>query len=363
MKLNTLAVPKPTGKDSRLSAVQQLFLWLNTGCNARCVTCEIWKDRSGRRLTADEVRRWAPDWKRFGVRGATLCGEATLHPEIWEICRLLRQEDIEIYLLSNGILLQRHAERVAEYCSSLTVSLDGPERIHNQVRGISTAFEKLARGVDAVKQRAPEMTIFGRCAVHRLNYTYLCETVDTARQLGLSSISFFGVDISSDAFGRPPISEDGGTSIGEWTSLRLEPDDLPRLEQELQRLEGTHCQSFQSKYIVEKYIVESEDLLHSALLGYFQSFHGLGTYGPRTRRCNLPWKTAVLEPDGAVRPCFFLPAYGNLRPDGDIESLINSPRALEYRANLDTSSHSLCKVCVCPKHIPDHQGRQGFTHA
>jgi hypothetical protein len=29
-------------------------------------------------------------------------------------------------------------------------------------------------------------------------------------------------------------------------------------------------------------------------------------------RCNAPWVSAVVETDGAVRPCFFQQAIGNL---------------------------------------------------
>ena len=57
---------------------------------------------------------------------------------------------------------------------------------------------------------------------------------------------------------------------------------------------------------------------------------------PRTR-CNAPWVSAVFEPDGAVRPCFFLPPHP--RPEGsgtgDPLSPLDTAAAVRFRRRLD----------------------------
>ena len=52
-----------------------------------------------------------------------------------------------------------------------------------------------------------------------------------------------------------------------------------------------------------------------------------------TVQCNAPWVSAVLEPDGNLRPCFFHPAYGSAA--GGLEDALNSPQAIAFRQSLD----------------------------
>ena len=45
------------------------------------------------------------------------------------------------------------------------------------------------------------------------------------------------------------------------------------------------------------------------ILQYYTALAGRAAF-PAVQ-CNAPWVSAVLEPDGSVRPCFFHPAYGS----------------------------------------------------
>jgi Fe-coproporphyrin III synthase len=60
--------------------------------------------------------------------------------------------------------------------------------------------------------------------------------------------------------------------------------------------------------------------------------------------------SAVLEPDGSVRPCFFQPAYG-LAANGLAEAL-NSPSAIAFRQSLDVENNPTCRRCVCSLNLP-----------
>jgi radical SAM protein with 4Fe4S-binding SPASM domain len=64
------------------------------------------------------------------------------------------------------------------------------------------------------------------------------------------------------------------------------------------------------------------------------------------KKCNAPWVSAVIEPDGNVKPCFFHPSFGNIR-DNDLSTVLNKPEALAFRKNLDTGLDPVCIKCVC----------------
>ena len=55
----------------------------------------------------------------------------------------------------------------------------------------------------------------------------------------------------------------------------------------------------------------------------------------------------MVEADGAVRPCFFQPALGNLRDAGSLAAVLNAPVAVAWRQGLDTARDAICRRCVC----------------
>src|SRR6185312_12204898 len=110
--------------------------------------CDIWKDTSAAQLEIEDVRQQLESFERLGVTWVVLSGgEALMHPELWEITSALRSRHIRITLLTSGLLLKRHAERIAEEVDDLIVSLDGPPPVHDEVRGVTGAFAALADGV------------------------------------------------------------------------------------------------------------------------------------------------------------------------------------------------------------------------
>jgi radical SAM protein with 4Fe4S-binding SPASM domain len=59
--------------------------------------------------------------------------------------------------------------------------------------------------------------------------------------------------------------------------------------------------------------------------------------------------SAVIEADGAVRPCFFHRPIGNIH-DGSLENVVNGSSAVSFRQSLDVANDSICRRCVCSLH-------------
>ena len=72
----------------------------------------------------------------------------------------------------------------------------------------------------------------------------------------------------------------------------------------------------------------------------------LGLAAAESPLCNAPWVSAVVEIDGAVRPCFFHPPVGDLNVD-DLETVLIGERARRFRESLDVETNEVCKRCVC----------------
>ena len=140
-----------------------LVLFPHSRCNCRCLMCDIWRVNAKDEIESREVAAWLSEWRAFGVKRVVLSGgEALLHSHLWELCELLRQADIGITLLSTGLLLRRHAAELVRYCDDVVVSLDGHREIHDEIRNIPRAYDRLADGVVAVKAADQSGRVAGR---------------------------------------------------------------------------------------------------------------------------------------------------------------------------------------------------------
>lgn len=321
--------------DGSLYALERLFLWLNSGCNSRCKMCDIWKEPGGTRLSAHEIARMAPEWRRMAVPRVIICGEPLLHPELWDIVDSIRAQGIGIELLSNGYLVPRHAQRIVEGCEVLRISLDGPEQIHNRIRGVRRAFVLVTRAMESIRDVSGTFPVDGRCAVHRYNYRHLRDTVKTAKHLGFRSISFSGTDLyNEEAFRRHGTIGDAYVN-----DLVIAKDELPELEHQLRVLACDCAAEFGTGFISDS----SADL-DRVVLQYYRALAGERPF-PGVR-CNAPWTSAILEYDGSVRPCFPLAAYGRVE-GGSFSSALNTSEAKQLRRTLDVKTNAACQHCVC----------------
>jgi Fe-coproporphyrin III synthase len=328
---------KPLYFENPVGELQKLFLWPYSGCNCRCVMCDIWQDKSRQEISVSDVRDSVAGWRDLGVRTVVLTGgEAIMHKDIWQIAEVLTEHDMTVQLVSTGMTLWRHAENVVRYCADVTFSIDGPREVHNLIRRVPRSAMMLERSVGALREQREDYPIRGRSTVHRRNYRFLPETVRFAQEIGMSKISFIGADVDSEAFNRP-----GGWDEERQEDIALGPADLPLLEEELDRLERECGDEFASGYISK-----SPEVVRRKLLDYYRALHGLNDF-PHFD-CNAPWKSAVVEPDGTVRPCFYQPPYeGNLREPGGLLQILNSPSAVAFRESLDTRTDPTCVRCTC----------------
>lgn len=335
---NATAAPavEPLPRVDPIHSLPIVVLLPHSGCNCRCLMCDIWRNRDRREIAPEDVARWLPEWRRLDVRRIVLSGgEPLMHSDLWRLCDPLRQAGLAITLLTTGLLLERDAESLGRYCDDVIVSLDGPRDVHNQIRHVPRAYERLAEGVSAVRRANPGARISGRCTVQRHNFGCLRRTVAAAHELGLEHLSFLAADVSTEAFHRQ----------GDWThdrvaSIALAEEDLPRLAEELAALDRDCAADF-----VRGYISETPEKLRRRLYEYFRALVGQGVFPPV--RCNAPWVSTVIDTDGTVRPCFFQPPLGNIFAAGGLDAILNAPQAVSWRRALNVRRNELCRKCVC----------------
>jgi MoaA/NifB/PqqE/SkfB family radical SAM enzyme len=326
--------PVSSSPSGRITRLPILILNVHSRCNCRCVMCDIWKRETNDQLRALDLERHRVSLENLGVRHVVLTGgEPLLHNDLAALCSFFRDQKIHLTLLTTGLLLHKRAEEVAALFDDIILSLDGPPEIHDAIRRVNGATNLIQKGVTSVREHNSTLPITCRTTVQKANHRHLRKTVDTARALGLDSISFLAADLTSHAFNRTLIWP------GERQSeIALTTEEIEALEREIEQLIAEH-----QAQIDRMYIVESPAKLRNLSRRFREH---LGQLPPQAPICNAPWVSAVVEVDGSVRPCFFHPPIGDIS-SVSLEDVVNSERARNFRDNLSVESNPTCRKCVC----------------
>lgn len=324
-----------TGK---LRSLPILALHVHTACNCRCVMCDIWKANAERRdISERALARHVADIRSLRVRRVMLTGgEPLLHANLWALCDRVRAEGIRLTLVTTGLLLETHAAAVARSIDDVVVSLDGPAPIHDRIRRVPRGFDRVVRGLRAIRAEPRRLSIQARSVVQRDNYAALSDTIESAAEAGVDRLSFLAADVFSHAFNRPsPWDETRRAEIA------LSADDLSPCANAIHDAEGRCADHFTRGFVVGG----SASLWR--IHGYYRALAGQGSF-PHVR-CRAPWVSAVLEPNDELRPCFFHTTYP--RADG-LEATLNSAAAIHFRRALDVRHDETCRRCVCSLALP-----------
>jgi radical SAM protein with 4Fe4S-binding SPASM domain len=316
---------------------------LTLACNLRCGHCG---SRAGEaradELTTEEALRVAGELAALGAELVTLSGgEPTLRPDWDLIASALVERGVRVNLVTNGWTRTEAdatalARRVrAAGLSNVGVSLDGPEAIHDRVRGKGTF-----RRSRATLQRlvAEGVSVGVLTTIQRLNLNHLEETRAAAAEAGASMWRLqLGKPMGSLA-DRP-----------DWT---LAPEDLLTLIPRLARMKRE----------------PGPALFVGDSLGYYGShdkvLRGRGWRGRDEcwRGCQAGMQALGIESDGGLKGCLSLQAKPGGRDVFREASVRDAPLAdLWYRPgmfayNRDFEASSLTGFCGGCRHAKACRG-------
>ncbi|HLF28090.1 MAG TPA: radical SAM protein [Anaerolineae bacterium] len=308
-------------------ALPLAILYITDKCNSRCVSCDYW--RFGQtHMSMDLVSRLSDELPRNGTRYVLLSGgEPLMHPQWAVIAATFRQRGLRVGMVTSGIMLPKFAPVAADSIDELYISLDGatPES-YKAIRGVD-GLALIERGTRALIGRLP---ITFRTTVQRGNFREIPDLIRLTRAWGATHHSFLAVDVTTHAaFARREEFD---------TSLALTREDLDEFDRVLDEVEKEFAAEFALGYLAE-----SPEKLRR-LRQYFAALLGLAEF-PYVR-CNAPRFSTVIETDGSLRPCYFLPAWTRL--DGQpLAQALNLREALDLRRQQRLGKREECARCVC----------------
>ena len=175
-----------------------LTLFVTNRCNARCQHCFYWQSLDKKKkaeISLDVIKKLSLDLNHLELLMIS-GGEPFLRDDLVEIVKIFWQNNSlkTASLASNFLLPQKTAElleKIVKISPKLQVivcpSLDGTEKVHDKIRGVPNAFDKVTETIRLLKELSKEapFSICLNCVVQPLNIGELPQLYGFAQEMEL----------------------------------------------------------------------------------------------------------------------------------------------------------------------------------
>lgn len=183
-----------------------IYVNINNVCNLKCKMCDV-----GQRVetssfyknlkTEDQLS--IEEWKQFIDNVASFKPiihingtEPLLYKHLFEFIKYVRDKNMYCKITTNGVLLPKFAKQLIEADIQLiNVSIDGPPKIHDLIRGVPGTFDKAYTGIKQIGTFKKEYNISNPdiiivFTISNYNYEHLVDTIAAFDGLDITRIHF-----------------------------------------------------------------------------------------------------------------------------------------------------------------------------
>jgi MoaA/NifB/PqqE/SkfB family radical SAM enzyme len=343
---------------------QTVSLTITNACNLRCQMCGQWSEEGYIRAQPGLIRRelGLADWKRLvdEIAGQNLKsvllrgGEVFLYPDILPLLEYIRGKDMFVSIDTNGTRLAQFAPDLVRIGNlHLTVSVDGPEQIHDSVRGVKGTFQKLREGLarlaEEEKKQGKTLSKSITFTIGSANHRYLGKMPEVARGLGLGSICVVAYYFIPESVGKQYEAEleaNFGCKAFSWRGFHHEGSGVDA-DAFLAELRTYHAA-----------LGGITDYPYFPMTGdEYRTWFGDAVTPVGSTACANVEKLIDIQPSGDANFCVDFPDFviGNVR-ESTIHDLWNSPRAEAFREYRRKQPLAVCNRCGA-KYMAEIRGK------
>ena len=334
-------------------APQWIILAVNNVCNLHCKMCDVGTKNSNSNFydhmvgthplnmpkelifkIIDEVQLHFPTSK-LGYAFT----EPSVYPFLMESLSYAHSKKIYTSMTTNALQLSKQVDDLmASGLNEISISLDGPPAIHNQIRGHKSSFEKAIEGIEKImshKNNTLKVSVF--CAITEWNIGYFEEFLSYFKKYPLQQIGFMHTVFNTDEQAlehNKLFGENYFATASNMQEINLKNYDLNRLHSEIQVIQN-------SSY---PFPVQFQPRLNSLsdLENYYH--HPEIKFG---KKCMDVFNHLMIKSDGSVIPahsrCYNVNA-GNIY-EQSIQEIWNSDAVIKLRKDL-THAGGLFPSCT-----------------
>ncbi len=329
---------------------EAVTLFLTRRCNLKCKMCGQWGDqgvtKKGNKIQPDmplkKLREVILTLAEFRPSITLFGGEPLLYTEIEEIIKLIKRNQLHCVMITNGYLLEKYARIItSEELDELNISIDGPKKVHDKIRGINGLYSKIEEGIKAVhnlkKGKKPLINL--QTTITKYNINDIVDMLNVAEEFKADSITFHHLifldkeDIKNTEARFPSLG------CKDWEGFVFKPGIEPgKLSDIIGEINDKAKNRPFSVNVYPNFSPKEIEQYYRDRKYFPKSYSG---------RCKSSWLCAYVFPDGELRPCLnFKYSFGNLKNE-KFEDVWNSEKAVKFRKMLtDNCRFPVCSRCT-----------------
>lgn len=324
-------------------------------CNLRCKMCDLYSLDAGGSLesnrdllraenyTKDEACQ-LEDWKKvidkltskpvINITG----GEPFLFGPIIELCRYIKDRGFVLTITTNGTLIKRFIpDLVKTGVDNITISIDGDEKMHDDIRGIKGAFQKSIGNLRALEEekkkqgvRLPSLQI--NMTTSPFNHHRLSEIMESIEN---EKLPLDKLVLSHLWYWDKKIIEDHNKKHSQWNSYVVQNiDGMDKMRgsvvaEEIRKIKQMHL-SFPIKFFPN---LSGEDIIKY----YEDSLYQV------KGKCKYTWMNMRVLPDGKAISCLNYET-GNLKQQ-ELKDVWNGEKYRKFRKQIKKEKNQIFSAC------------------
>lgn len=330
-------------------------------CNLRCKmcfyyneverdkTCKLIEDRTQQELSLPQIKDLIDQCADMKVKIFTIHGgEPLLYPNIFKISKYAKDKGMMVNFVTNGTLVNENmAKKIIDAeINHITFSLDGPEKIHDEVRSIPGTFTRLMAGIKILKDmetsgaKIPALSV--STYVSAINQKRLAQTLRVVNKTGIKDWGVGLITHNSDKM-----------AVATRNILGLEGEGHGNLGELKDEVKNINLDILNNQREACRIINEGKDYNLSII---FPSKEAINNYynsdWNEVSKCVCRWSRTVISPYGEVFPCVNMSMINCLVGDikkQRLKDIWNGKEYVNFRKEL--KKHGVLPICSKCCHI------------
>jgi len=333
---------------------ETISIFITYKCNLKCKMCGQWgengtfkyfdKSTLNNQLSIDEIETFIKDVKFYKPNITLFGGEPLINPEIIDIIKIIKKAGLRCNIITNGTLIKKYAEELIDSgLDEIIFSLDGPEEIHDSIRGIPGTFQKALAGFKQLNElkisknlKKPFINI--NSTIFESNYECFADTIVASKEFYPDNLTFHHL-LFLDNHRIPKFQESFQSSFGQnpldWQGFGVNAIPTINPEKIISQIAEITKQSY--PFNISFYPnFDDQDIQK-----WYKNFEfNSGSY---KNRCMSLWMTAYIFPDGSVRPYHTMNYnIGNIK-EYSFNTIWNNEKYQNFRKHI--IKHKSFEIC------------------
>ena len=312
MNTNVLkSINKKISPGNYLFSPEWIVLGVNNVCNLHCKMCDVgtknMESNFAQNLVGthpinmplDLVKKVIDQTAAYYPKAklAYAFTEPLVYPHLVASLQYANEKSIYTTVTTNALTLKNKAVALVDSgLNEIYISLDGPQDIHNEIRGHKKSFQKALEGIEllSAQKNVPKISII--CAITEWNIGHLETLISELSKYPIKEVGFMHTQFNTvdsakihnnSKWGIDYPSSDSNVDIIDFSKM-----DLPKLVSEIEQLKkGSHpfkiyfSPEITSLEFLRKYYLQPEEFMG--------------------KMCNAVFTNIMIKSDGSV-----IPAHG-----------------------------------------------------